>query len=93
MAACFASTRTAQPTDEVDRIVEQKSLRGNEGEQREINSGIYAFAVGPLYAHIDQLTTENSAGEFYLTDMAACSARRGTRCWRCGPTIRMKCWA
>ena len=58
-------------TDEVDRIVEQKSLRGNEGEQREINSGIYAFAVEPLYAHIDELTTENSAGEFYLTDMAA----------------------
>ena len=58
-------------TDEVDRIVEQKSLRGNEGEQREINSGIYAFAVEPLYAHIDELTTENLAGEFYLTDMAA----------------------
>ncbi len=58
-------------TDEVDRIVEQKSLRGNEAEQREINSGIYAFAVEPLYAQIDELTTENSAGEFYLTDMAA----------------------
>lgn len=58
-------------TDEVDRIVEQKSLRGSEGEQREINSGIYAFDVGPLFSHIDKLTTENSAHEFYLTDMAA----------------------
>jgi bifunctional UDP-N-acetylglucosamine pyrophosphorylase/glucosamine-1-phosphate N-acetyltransferase len=59
------------PTDEVDRIVEQKSLHGSEGEQREINSGIYAFAVGPLFANIDRLTTDNSAKEFYLTDMAA----------------------
>src|SRR5271166_5305343 len=67
----FRKFKNAEPTDEVDRIVEQKSLRNNEDEQREINSGIYAFAVGPLYAHIDQLTTENSAGEFYLTDMAA----------------------
>lgn len=67
----FRKTKNDVATDEVDRIVEQKSLRGNEDEQREINSGIYAFAVEPLYAHIDELTTENSAGEFYLTDMAA----------------------
>jgi len=67
----FRKLNNAEPTDEVDRIVEQKSLRNNESEQREINSGIYAFAVRPLYAHIDKLTTENSAGEFYLTDMAS----------------------
>ena len=66
-------------TDEVDRIVEQKSLRGDEGAQREINSGIYAFAVGPLFAHIDKLTTENAAGEFYLTDMAAVLGRAGDK--------------
>jgi bifunctional UDP-N-acetylglucosamine pyrophosphorylase/glucosamine-1-phosphate N-acetyltransferase len=67
----FRKYKDDRPTDEVDRIVEQKSLRGNEGDQREINSGIYAFAVAPLYANIDKLTTENSAREFYLTDMAA----------------------
>src|SRR5262249_317766 len=33
--------------------------------------GIYAFATGPLFANIDRLTTNNSQGEFYLTDMAA----------------------
>src|SRR5271165_146184 len=57
-------------TDEVERIVEQKALRGREAEQREINSGIYAFATKPLYAHIDKLTTDNAHQEFYLTDMA-----------------------
>src|SRR5215472_2900810 len=60
----FRKLKNAKPTDEVDRIVEQKSLRNNEAEQREINSGIYAFAVAPLYAHIDKLTTNNSASEF-----------------------------
>ena len=66
-------------SDEVDRIVEQKALRGDEAEQREINSGIYAFAVDPLFAHIDNLTTDNPAGEFYLTDMAALLGRAGNK--------------
>ena len=75
----FRKLENATPTDEVDRIVEQKSLRNNEGEQREINSGIYAFAVGPLYTHIDKLTTDNSAGEFYLTDMASVLGKAGEK--------------
>ena len=73
----FRKQRDGEPTDVVDRIVEQKALHGNEGEQREINSGIYAFAVGPLYTHIDKLTTDNPAGEFYLTDMAGVLGKAG----------------
>src|SRR5207302_7644154 len=38
---------------------------------REINSGIYAFATGPLFANIDRLSTSNAHHELYLTDMAA----------------------
>jgi bifunctional UDP-N-acetylglucosamine pyrophosphorylase/glucosamine-1-phosphate N-acetyltransferase len=75
----FRKYKNAEPTDEVDRIVEQKALRNNEGEQREINSGIYAFAAGPLYRHIDQLTTDNPAGEFYLTDMAGVLGKAGDK--------------
>ena len=75
----FRKFKNADPTDEVDRIVEQKSLRNDEGQQREINSGLYAFAVGPLYTYIDQLTTENLAGEFYLTDMAAILSKTGNK--------------
>src|SRR5271165_332892 len=75
----FRKFKNAEPTDEVDRIVEQKYLRNSEDEQREINSGIYTFAVGTLYAHIDQLTTENAAGEFYLTDMAAILGKSGNK--------------
>jgi len=75
----FRKYAGAVASDEVDRIVEQKSLRGDEAAQREINSGIYAFAVEPLFAHIDKLTAENSAGEFYLTDMAAVLGQAGNK--------------
>jgi bifunctional UDP-N-acetylglucosamine pyrophosphorylase/glucosamine-1-phosphate N-acetyltransferase len=51
--------------------VEQKALTRAQQKAREINSGIYAFATRPLFANIDRLTTNNSQGEFYLTDMAA----------------------
>jgi len=67
----FRRTLHGRPTDALERIVEQKSLRDDEGEQREVNSGIYAFATKPLFKHIDQLKPENKAKEFYLTDMAA----------------------
>ena len=66
----FRRVTKGKATDEIDRIVEQKALRGNEAKQREINSGIYAFATGPLYEHIDQLGTDNAHGEYYLTDIA-----------------------
>ncbi len=66
-------------TDELERIVEQNSLTGDEGGQGEVNSGIYAFATRPLFHHIDRLTTDNSAREFYLTDMAAILGAAGER--------------
>jgi bifunctional UDP-N-acetylglucosamine pyrophosphorylase/glucosamine-1-phosphate N-acetyltransferase len=71
--------KNGQPTDEVERIAEQKSLRGDEGQIREINSGIYAFGVGPLFSHIDKLTTDNAHQEFYLTDMAALLGAAGEK--------------
>lgn len=67
----FRRTLHGRPTDELERIVEQKSLRDDEGQQREVNSGIYAFATKPLFHNIDRLTPENKAKEFYLTDMAS----------------------
>lgn len=55
----------------VEAIVEQKALTAEQQSIREINSGIYAFKVAPLLEHLDKLTSDNSQGEFYLTDMAA----------------------
>lgn len=63
--------RAAKGSDKVKAIVEQKSLSKLQQKEREINSGIYAFAANLLFANIDRLTTANAHGEFYLTDMAA----------------------
>src|SRR4051812_47130501 len=57
--------------DDVSAIVEQKALTKAQKSAREINSGIYAFEIKPLYAHIAKLKTDNAHREFYLTDMAA----------------------
>jgi bifunctional UDP-N-acetylglucosamine pyrophosphorylase / glucosamine-1-phosphate N-acetyltransferase len=69
--------RNGKPTAEVEAIIEQKALRPDQLGIREINSGIYAIATKPLYEHIDRLTTDNPAREFYLTDMAAILASEG----------------
>ena len=75
----FRRVVKGKPTDEIERIVEQKALRGDEADQREINSGIYAFATGPLYEHIGQLGTDNAHHEYYLTDIAALLRKAGEK--------------
>jgi len=62
--------RRGRNQDEVRAIVEEKSTNAAQKKIREINSGFYAFAVKPLYAHIDELSTANAHSEYYLTDMA-----------------------
>jgi bifunctional UDP-N-acetylglucosamine pyrophosphorylase / glucosamine-1-phosphate N-acetyltransferase len=59
------------PTDQVEAIVEQKQLTPEQEEIGEINSGIYAFHTAHLFARIDQLSTSNPHGEYYLTEIAA----------------------
>jgi bifunctional UDP-N-acetylglucosamine pyrophosphorylase / glucosamine-1-phosphate N-acetyltransferase len=61
----------AGSSDRVKAIVEQKALTKSQHKEREINSGIYAFATKPLFANIDCLSTDNAHHELYLTDMAA----------------------
>ena len=75
----FRKMANGRETDEVERIVEQKALQGDQGEQREINSGIYAFATAPLYAQIGKLTTDNAHGEYYLTDAVSVLFSAGYR--------------
>ncbi|HZP23768.1 MAG TPA: bifunctional UDP-N-acetylglucosamine diphosphorylase/glucosamine-1-phosphate N-acetyltransferase GlmU [Terriglobales bacterium] len=66
-------------SDDIERIVEQKALRGEQAQNREINSGIYAFATAPLYEHIDRLGTDNAHHEYYLTDVAELLRKAGDK--------------
>jgi len=71
--------RRAHDSAEVLAIVEQKSLAPEQAKSPEINSGIYAFATAPLFAHIDALAANNAHGELYLTDMAGLLVAAGQR--------------
>jgi bifunctional UDP-N-acetylglucosamine pyrophosphorylase/glucosamine-1-phosphate N-acetyltransferase len=71
--------KAGRETDEVKAIIEQKALSPAQMRIREMNAGIYAFAVDPLFENIDRLTTDNPAREFYLTDMAALLNAAGGR--------------
>jgi bifunctional UDP-N-acetylglucosamine pyrophosphorylase/glucosamine-1-phosphate N-acetyltransferase len=63
--------RKSSRSDEVQAIVEDKATTSAQKKIHEINSGIYAFSVAPLFDFIDKLGDDNAHAEFYLTDMAA----------------------
>ena len=68
---------------EVQAIVEEKSATPAQKKIREINSGFYVFAIPDLFQNIARLSTANPHGEYYLTDMAADSAKsRSAEWWR-----------
>ncbi len=55
----------------VEEIVEQKAANAQQLAIREANMGIYVFRADLFWKYAGQLTTNNPAGEFYLTDMVA----------------------
>jgi bifunctional UDP-N-acetylglucosamine pyrophosphorylase/glucosamine-1-phosphate N-acetyltransferase len=71
--------RRAAGSPEVTAIVEQKSLKPEQLSAPEINSGIYCFETAALFAKLDLLSTDNTHGEFYLTDVAAMLVADGQR--------------
>jgi bifunctional UDP-N-acetylglucosamine pyrophosphorylase/glucosamine-1-phosphate N-acetyltransferase len=56
-------------TGAVVGIVEEKDADDRQRMVDEVNSGMYAFALGPLREALRQLTTDNAQGEEYLTDV------------------------
>ena len=71
--------RSGSKSNDVKAIVEEKSCTPAQRKIREINSGFYAFSVQALFAHIEELKTDNPHGEYYLTDMAAVLRRAKKR--------------
>jgi bifunctional UDP-N-acetylglucosamine pyrophosphorylase/glucosamine-1-phosphate N-acetyltransferase len=71
--------RRTPDSPEVTAIVEQKSLKPDQLDTPEINSGIYCFRTQALFGKLDSLSTNNAHGEFYLTDVAAMLVANGER--------------
>ncbi len=58
------------------RIVEERDASPAERHIREINGGIYAFDLPPLFDALRSIASQNAQGEFYLTDLVAIYRRR-----------------
>jgi bifunctional UDP-N-acetylglucosamine pyrophosphorylase/glucosamine-1-phosphate N-acetyltransferase len=53
----------------VSRIVEHRDASAAEREIAEVNTSVYVFAAGPLRSALSRISTANSQGEEYLTDV------------------------
>jgi bifunctional UDP-N-acetylglucosamine pyrophosphorylase/glucosamine-1-phosphate N-acetyltransferase len=58
-------------------IVEHKDASESQRRIREINSGIYAFDVGPLFGALKELRAGNAQREYYLPDLVQVYRARG----------------
>ena len=69
--------RIVRSGERIARIVEERDATPAEREIREINSGIYAFALDGLFAAVRAIAAENAQGEYYLPDLVAIYRRSG----------------
>jgi bifunctional UDP-N-acetylglucosamine pyrophosphorylase/glucosamine-1-phosphate N-acetyltransferase len=63
--------------ERIARIVEEKDATSAERQIREINSGIYAFAIEGLFDAVRSVAAENAQNEYYLPDLVAIYRARG----------------
>ncbi len=61
-------------------IVEHKDASEAVLQLNEINSGIFTFSSVELFSALDSVTTDNSQGEYYLTDVIAILNKAGKSC-------------
>ena len=69
--------RIVRVGEEIARIVEEKDATSSERQIREINSGIYAFAVEGLFDAVRSIAAENAQREYYLPDLVSIYRERG----------------
>jgi bifunctional UDP-N-acetylglucosamine pyrophosphorylase / glucosamine-1-phosphate N-acetyltransferase len=69
--------RIVRSGEQIDRIVEDKDATAAERQIREINSGIYAFALEGLFDAVRLVAAENAQREYYLPDLVGICRRRG----------------
>lgn len=67
----FGYGRIIRTNGNISKIVEEKDTSPAQRAINEINSGIYAFDLAPLFAALDSIGTSNKQGEYYLPDLVA----------------------
>ena len=68
--------RIVRKDGKIARIVEERDASPTERQLREINSGIYAFALEPLFDALRSIASHNAQGEYYLTDLVGIYRKR-----------------
>ena len=68
--------RIVRTRGRLTRIVEERDASPTQRQIKEINSGIYAFDLPPLFDALRSIASQNAQGEFYLTDLIAIYRRR-----------------
>ncbi len=63
----------------ITAIVEHKDASRVERAIREINSGVYAFDLAPLFGALREIGSSNAQGEYYLPDLVRIYRDRGLR--------------
>jgi bifunctional UDP-N-acetylglucosamine pyrophosphorylase/glucosamine-1-phosphate N-acetyltransferase len=69
--------RIVRSDGRIAAIVEEKDATGDERAIAEINSGIYAFELGPLFDALRSIGAANAQGEYYLPDLVRIYRARG----------------
>ena len=67
----FGYGRIVRTNGNISRIVEERDTSPTQKKITEINSGIYAFDLEPLFAALDSIGTANKQNEYYLPDLVA----------------------
>jgi bifunctional UDP-N-acetylglucosamine pyrophosphorylase/glucosamine-1-phosphate N-acetyltransferase len=60
----------------IARIVEERDASRAQREIKEINSGIYALSVEPLFDALERIGSDNAQGEYYLPDLIGIYRKR-----------------
>jgi len=68
--------RIVRTRGRIARIVEERDASPDVRQIREINGGIYAFDLAPLFDALRGIASQNAQGEYYLTDLIAIYRRR-----------------
>jgi len=71
VARPFGYGRIVRTNGKITKIVEEKDTTPAQRTISEINSGIYAFDLDPLFGALDSIGTANKQGEYYLPDLIA----------------------
>jgi bifunctional UDP-N-acetylglucosamine pyrophosphorylase/glucosamine-1-phosphate N-acetyltransferase len=73
----FGYGRIVKKGGNVIKIVEQKDAGEKEKNIKEVNAGVYIFDNKELFKALKHLTTNNAAGEYYLTDVIGIFVKKG----------------